>query len=587
MIRILSITVAILLLAAPLPAPQRTLQDFFREFTAQWVRSNPNLATSSRYFTGPEQDRIERQLTPVTTAWRRDRIRLARVGLTELQKFDRSRISETERVSADLMAWLLDAVVREEPFLDFSFPFEQFGGVNVGLVNTLTVGHPLLNERDALNYLARLGLVSARIEEAITESRRLAGKGMVPPKFILQATIAQMKQFISSPPAQNPFVTAFVERTRAVKSIPDAKREELQMQAERIVRTQVYPAWQRAIALLEPFVDRATDDAGLWRFSSGSEAYAFSLRRFTSTNLTAEAIHQIGLREVERIEKEMDSILRGLGRTDGSVKDRIEQLRKDQVYPLTEEGRKLIMADVESIMRDSEKRAAILFDKRPKAPVVAQPYPQFREANAAASYNAPAPDGSRPGTFQIPLRPERMTKFGLRSLIYHETVPGHHFQIALEMENTALPRFRQIRALGGISALSEGWALYAERLAAESGWYTDDRTGLLGQLDDELFRARRLVVDTGIHAKHWTRQQAIDYGIEPSEVERYVVNPGQACAYMVGELKILELRDKARKTLGDRFSLQQFHNAVLGAGTVPLEILEHQVDAYIRSTAGR
>jgi uncharacterized protein (DUF885 family) len=570
-----------------LPAPQRTLQDFFREFTAQWVRSNPNLATSSRYFTGPEQDRIERQLTPVTTAWRRDRIRLARVGLTELQKFDRSRISETERVSADLMAWLLDAVVREEPFLDFSFPFEQFGGVNVGLVNTLTVGHPLLNERDALNYLARLGLVSARIEEAITESRRLAGKGMVPPKFILQATIAQMKQFISSPPAQNPFVTAFVERTRAVKSIPDAKREELQMQAERIVRTQVYPAWQRAIALLEPFVDRATDDAGLWRFSSGSEAYAFSLRRFTSTNLTAEAIHQIGLREVERIEKEMDSILRGLGRTDGSVKDRIEQLRKDQVYPLTEEGRKLIMADVESIMRDSEKRAAILFDKRPKAPVVAQPYPQFREANAAASYNAPAPDGSRPGTFQIPLRPERMTKFGLRSLIYHETVPGHHFQIALEMENTALPRFRQIRALGGISALSEGWALYAERLAAESGWYTDDRTGLLGQLDDELFRARRLVVDTGIHAKHWTRQQAIDYGIEPSEVERYVVNPGQACAYMVGELKILELRDKARKTLGDRFSLQQFHNAVLGAGTVPLEILEHQVDAYIRSTAGR
>jgi len=576
-----------LVLASSVAGPQPALGDFFRDFTAEWVRGNPNLATSSRYFTGSEQDRLERQLTPVTAVWRRDRIRLARKGLTELRKFDRSHMTETERVSAELMDWQLDSVVREEPFLDFSFPFEQFGGVNVGMVNTLTVAHPLLSEKDASNYVARLGQVSQRIEEAITESRRLAAKGMFPPKFILQATIAQMKQFIASPPAQNPFVTAFAERISAVKSIPDGKRDEFRAEAEQIVRTQVYPTWQKAIALLQPIVSRATDDAGLWRFNGGTEAYAFNLRRFTSTNLAPEEIHQIGLREVARIEKEMDSILRRLGRSEGSVKQRIAQLEKDQAYPLTEEGRKLIMADVETILRDSERRAALLFDNRPKAPVVAQPYPRFREANAAASYNAPAPDGSRPGTFQIPLRPERMTKFGLRSLVYHETVPGHHFQIALEMENVALPRFRQIRAFGGISALSEGWGLYAERLAAESGWYADDMEGLLGQLDAELFRARRLVVDTGIHAKHWTRQQAIDYGIEPSEVERCVVNPGQNCAHMIGELKILELRDKARETLGDRFSFQQFHNAVLGAGTVPLEILERQVDAYIHSVSAR
>jgi quercetin dioxygenase-like cupin family protein len=175
-----------------------------------------------------------------------------------------------------------------------------------------------------------------------------------------------------------------------------------------------------------------------------------------------------------------------------------------------------------------------------------------------------------------------MTKYTLRTLVYHETVPGHHFQIALEMENAALPRFRRIRALGGISALSEGWGLYAERLAAESGWYENDLEGQLGQLDMELFRARRLVVDTGIHAKHWTRQQAIDYGIEASEVERYVVNPGQACSYMVGELKILELRDKAKKALGDKFSIRDFHSAVLAAGTVPLDVLERRVDAYVR-----
>ena len=279
----------------------------------------------------------------------------------------------------------------------------------------------------------------------------------------------------------------------------------------------------------------------------------------------------------------MEGILRKLGRTEGPLKDRIKAIEKSQSYPLTEDGRTMIMADVEQILRDAEKRAALQFDVRPKAPVVAQPYPRFREANAAASYSTPAPDGSRPGTFQIPLRPERMTKFTLRTLVYHETVPGHHFQIALEMENQSLPRFRRVRAFGGISALSEGWGLYAERLAAESGWYDNDLEGLLGQLDMELFRAKRLVVDTGIHAKHWTRQQAIDYGIEASEIERYVVNPGQACSYMMGELKILELRDKAKKALGDKFSIKEFHNAVLSTGTVPLDLLERQVDAYLKA----
>jgi uncharacterized protein (DUF885 family) len=176
-----------------------------------------------------------------------------------------------------------------------------------------------------------------------------------------------------------------------------------------------------------------------------------------------------------------------------------------------------------------------------------------------------------------------MTQFGLRTLVYHETVPGHHFQVALDVENDALPRFRRLRAFGGIPALSEGWGLYAERLAAENGWYDSDPEGLLGQLDGELFRARRLVVDTGIHAKRWTRQQAIDYGIEASEVERYVVYPGQACAYMIGQLKLIELRDRTRKALGSRFSEKEFHAAVLRAGTLPLELLERQIDNYIRT----
>jgi uncharacterized protein (DUF885 family) len=231
------------------------------------------------------------------------------------------------------------------------------------------------------------------------------------------------------------------------------------------------------------------------------------------------------------------------------VKSRIDQLRTDLGYPLTEHGRKQIMADIDALIAEAQRRSSLQFDRRPQGPVIAQPYPRFREANAAASYTSPPLDGSRPAIFQMPLRPERMTKFGLRTLVHHETVPGHHFQIALMVEDRSLPPFRQARVFGGTSAITEGWALYAERLAAESGWYADDPEGLLGQMDAELFRARRLVVDTGLHAKRWTRQQAIDYGIEASEVERYVVNPGQACAYMIGQLKILELRDRARTTL--------------------------------------
>lgn len=564
----------------------RDIDQFFRDFTADWVRQDPNLATGARYFTGSEQEQLERQLTPHTLAWKRERIRRARRGLAELRKFDRARMTDAQKLSADVMEWQLDTLVREESYFDYAFPIQQMSGANVELVETLTVRHPLLTERDAENYVARLGLVAARMDEATAEAQRIATRNVIPPRFILRATIRQMQGFVDPAPAQNPFVTAFSDKMTVVKSIPDGKREELRSQAEKIVGTQIYPAWKKTIALLESQVSRATDDAGLSQVKGVDEAYVYNLRRFTTTDLTPDQIHEIGLNQVARIETEMDGLLRKLGRTEGSVKDRIAKLSLDLEYPnpTSEDSRAQIMRDIDGIIRDAEKRAALLFDVRPKTPVVAQAFPRFREANAAANYNAPPPDGSRPGTFQYPRRVEKMTRFGLRSTVYHETVPGHHFQIALQVEDKNLPRFRQIRAFGGISALSEGWGLYAERLAAESGWYGDDVEGRLGQLESELFRARRLVVDTGLHAKHWTRQQAIDYGIEASEVERYVVNPGQACSYMIGELKIIELREKAKKALGDRFSLREFHNAVLETRTVPLEILSRQVDAYIRSS---
>ena len=558
-----------------------TVAAFFDAFTDEWMRRNPNAATASRYFDGALQDRLDRQITPRTEAHERETVALARRGLAQLARFDRAAMGDTERVSAELMEWQLQMLVDGARYDDTQYPLNQFGGANVGLPNLMTVIHPVRSARDAENYVARLQLFDERMAEAVAESRTQAAKGIVPPRFIVQATIAQMRQFIAPAPADNPLVTTLAEKLGAVAEVDATRRAALLAEATAIVGDGVYPAWREAIAALEQQLPQSTDDAGLWRLPNGAEVYAHRLRQFTSTSLDAEQIHALGLREVARIEAEMDTILRSIGRTEGTVKQRIEHLKADLSYPETDAGRAAIMADIDTMIRDAEKRADALFDIRPKTPVIARPYPEYRWASAAASYTAPPLDGSRPGVYQMPLRKDRLTRFGLRTLVYHETVPGHHFQGALAVENKALPTFRQIRAFGGISAFSEGWALYAERIAKENDWYAGDREGLLGQLDAELFRARRLVVDTGLHAKRWTRQQAIDYGIPPSEVDRYVVNPGQATSYKIGQLEIIRLRDKARTALGDRFNPREFHNLLLLTGTVPLTLLEKEVDAWI------
>lgn len=585
--KLLVVLASILLLpclALAQPAPSRSAIDgFFARFTDEWVRADPDLATSSRYFTGEEQDKLEQQLTPRTRAYTLERIKRARRGLAELQKFDRNRMSEAQRVSAELMQWQLETTIAGEAFLDYDFPLDQFSGANVGLVESLTLRHPLVKPNDAANYVARMKHIGTRMDEAVSEARQLSTKNMLPPRFIVQTTLTQMRGFSDVAPAQNPLVTAFAQRIQNIEGLSSAQRSELQGQATRIVTEQVYPAWRRGIALLESILPKTTDDAGLSRFPGGADAYAYALGRFTTTKLTADEIHEIGLQQVARIEGEMDAIFRKLGRTEGTVAERARKLRADLSYPdpTSDSSRAAIMEDIDSMIADALKRSPTLFDLQPKSPVVAQPFPRFREASAAANYNRAPLDGSRSAIFQMPLRPQRMTKYGLRSLVYHETVPGHHFQIALEQENEELPKFRQARVLGGISAMSEGWALYAERLVAENGWYDGDLEGLLGMLDSQLFRARRLVVDTGLHAKKWTRQQAINYGIEASEIERYVVYPGQACSYMIGAIRITELRDRARDTLGDKFSPQQFHNVVLRTGTAPMELLSREVDRYI------
>jgi uncharacterized protein (DUF885 family) len=565
------------------------IERFFDEFTDEWVRRDPDLATATRYFSGAEQERLEQQLTPNTRAWSLERVALAKRGLKELGGFDTAKLDESQRISAQLMRWLLDSVVRGEQYMDYRFPLDQFGGANVQLVETLTLRHPVVTEKDASNYVKRLAQMGQRMDESLVEAKRIAAQGMIPPAFIIKTTLASMRTFRDVPPEQNALVTVLAQKMGAIEGMAPEQRTKLQAEAARLVGADLYPAWDRAIKLLESIQPKATEDAGLWRYKNGADAYAFFLSRFTTTAYTAEQIHQIGLQQVAKIEAEQDAILKQLGRTEGSVRGRIEKLRNDLRYPdpTSEASRAAIMKDTNAFIQDALKRSPSLFDLQPKTPVIAQPFPRFREASAAANYNRAPLDGSRPAIFQIPLREQRMTKFALRTLVYHETVPGHHFQIALEQENTGLPKFRQARVLGGISALSEGWALYAEKLVAENGWYDGDPEGKLGMLDAQLFRARRLVVDTGLHAKRWTRQQAIDYGIEASEIERYVVNPGQACAYMIGQLKLLELRDHAREALGAKFSPQAFHNVVLKTGTAPLDMVAGEVDRYIRTASGK
>ena len=472
------------LLLAALPLQAQTIDEFFDSFTAEWVRGNPSLATGLRYFEGAEQDRLDRQITPFTQAYDVERTALAKRGLEALREFDRSAMTDVLRVSADLLDWQLQAIVDAEPFSDYSFPLNQFSSANTALPSLLMRIHPVTNERDAENYVAKLGQVAGRMNQAIAETERIGAKGIIPPRYILDATIRQMQRFADPSPGQNPIATTLAQKMEAVASISPEKRAELSKQAETIIGEQVYPAWRKAIALLESQLPKAAAEKGLSEYEGGQAAYANRLRYYTTTQLAADQIHEIGLKEVARIEGEMDKLFRQLGRTDGTIAERMAKLEADRMYPApsSEATRAQVMKDIEAIVRDSQKRSESLFDKRPNAPLEVQPTPTFMENNAAANYTPPTADGSRPGIYQYPRRRDRMSRVSLRSVTYHEGIPGHHFQIALQVENTEQPRFRQIRAFGGISAFSEGWGLYAERLVAEQGWYDDDPEGLLNAL---------------------------------------------------------------------------------------------------------
>lgn len=566
--------------AAPAVKPNKAFDAWADRFAEDWVRANPQEATSTQYFTGAEQDALDRQLTPLTRAQRQKRIALAKTGVARLDKFLAGPLSEEQRTSASVMRWSLANTVDSEPYEDYNFVFSQFGA-QVGLVNFMTTTHPLRRASDLASYMARLEQVGPRLDEALVRAKEAAAKGMLPPRFILERGQYQVDLFLKPEAGQNVLVTTLDQRLAKLPDVPEAARSKAVADAARIVDAKIRPAYQRIQAFLAEIHPRTNDSAGISRLPGGLAAYQQALKTYTSTNLTAEQIHEIGLREVARIEAEMDRHLRSLGYTDGTIEQRMKQL--DASFQPKGEGdpRPEILQKYAAMVADAEQRSNTLFKLKPRAPVEVRREPPLTEPSASAHYSLPAPDGSRPGIFWVPMRGPTFDMIRMRSLSYHEAVPGHHFQLAIQQEQTGLPKFRAQRIFGGGSAHSEGWGLYAERLAVEQGWYEGDVPGLLGALGSELFRARRLVVDTGLHTKGWTRQQAIDYGIGAQEVERYIARPGQACAYMIGMLRILELRDQARRELGDRFSLPAFHDVVLKNGSVPLDVLGEIVQRWV------
>jgi uncharacterized protein (DUF885 family) len=567
------------------PAGSASFDQWTDELTREWARNSPQLATRTQYFSGDDQDALDRQLALVGE-WgntygvgeAKKRAELATRGLTTLRAFDRNTLTPSQQLTASVVEWLLEDAVGTAQFATHRYVFDQFNGLHLDLVNFLTQTHPIRYKRDVENYLGRLALVSARLDEGIAAARAADEEGIRPPSFIVERTMQQIDGLLKQTGRSNVFVTSLDERLAALGStIPPSDRAGWVAAAELTVSQSVLPAYGRVRALLAEQLPKSTDEAGVWRLPRGDEFYQSVLATFTTTTMTPDEIHEVGLREVARIEGEMDVLLRQLGFTNGTVNARYQQLNLSIQPKGAGDPRPEILATNVKWVRDAETRADRLFDIRPKAPVDVRREPAFSEKTAAAHYTDPAPDGSRPGVFYLPLPGPTFDLLRTRSLAYHEAVPGHHFQLALQQESAELPRFRRLGVLGDSTPYIEGWGLYAERLADEDGWYDGDPRGRIGYLNSMLFRARRLVVDTGIHAKKWTRQQAIDYGINPQEVERYVAWPGQACAYMIGQLKIVELREKARARRGDKFSIKEFHNAVLKTGSVPLTVLEAEL----------
>jgi uncharacterized protein (DUF885 family) len=509
--------------------------------------------------------------------------------LKGLLEYDREGLSADQQISYDAGAWLLRTYQEGRPFLFHDYPINQFSGTQSSLPDFMVNIHQVENERDARDYLARLRGFGRALQQLGESVSARAERGVIPPRFVLEAVEAEMRGFVASPPRENILYTELEDALTAA-GVEDATRASLADEAERVLLEVVYPGYGELIELVGVLHARAADEDGVWKLPDGDAYYRWALKLHTTTDLGPDRIHEIGRTEIRRIHTEMRSILQGEGLPSAEPIATLLDLNREPrfLYPDTDAGRAAILSDYQAIIDETSKRLPEFFGRLPEAQVQVERVPVFKEAGAAgAYYNPPSLDGARPGVFYVNLRDvAEIPRFGMRTLTFHEALPGHHLQITTALEADGLPLFRRFMPL---TVFVEGWALYAERLAMEAGFHETpyDR---LGALSAELFRAVRLVVDTGIHAERWSRAQAIQYMIENaglpagdarSEIERYIVNPGQACAYKVGQLRILELRERARSRLGSAFDLRGFHDLVLSNGALPLDVLDRVVAQWV------
>ncbi len=539
-------------------------------------------------------DFYSHRLDDRSVEFRQEQARWLERQLAILRSYDRDRLRDP--LSYDVLEWFLVDGVDGSRFMFHNYPVNQMFGEQTNLPDFLLNVHQINGRRDARNYVRRLSAVGDYMDQVMEGGRYREELGVVPPRFVIERVLAQVREFVASSPAEHVLHTHFVEATAALDDLSAERRERLIAESLAEVEGTVYPAYRRLIGELERLENVATTDAGVWKLPAGDDYYAHLLRHYTTTTMTAAEIHGVGLSEVARIQAEMRGILEAEGYAAADLGAAMQALHRDDrfTWPDTEEGRAAILAHYQELVDEISQGLDGLFRSRPAAPVRVERVPVFREANTAGAYYTPPPlDGSRPGIFWANLRNvEEHARFTMRTLAYHEAVPGHHFQMALAQEQTGMPFFRRVLPF---TAYTEGWALYAEQVAAEHG-FQDDPYDRLGYLAAQLFRAVRLVVDTGIHAKRWTREQAIDYmaantGVPESdvvaEIERYIVMPGQATAYMVGRLKILGLREAARARLGESFDLAEFHDVVLTGGAMPLTLLERRVDEWVETVTFR
>jgi uncharacterized protein (DUF885 family) len=525
----------------------------------------------------------------------------ARKNEAEIKSWDRASLSPQEQLSYDIVLWADDRVLANEkyPWLAASgqaYPVNQAFGIQKDLPNFLLSQHRISNAKLASHYVDRLRAMAGVLSAVDADVARQAKDGVVPPDFIIDDSIAQMQSLTAAKPADNFLVTNLATKIAGLSDLDPGERSQLIADATTAVRDGIYPAYGRLIVRMQILRKSATHDAGLWHLKNGDAYYADQLKFLTSTDMSPAEIHNFGLSEVTRISAEMDTLLKSVGMPDGSVGERMDKLAHDPRFAFqnTDADRARVLARYKQLLGHVKTLLPLYFSDIPKQPLEVHRVPPYAEkGSAGAYYEPPSLDGKRPGVFFANMRNLGETPYwAMPTLAYHEGIPGHHLQISTAMSIPGLPYARRFNFL---PAFGEGWALYSEHLAKDIGLYNNDPYGDLGRLQAELFRAVRLVVDTGMHSQHWSREQAIQYmqsttGMAESdvtaEVERYVVWPGQACAYKIGMKMILGLREQAKVELGPRFNLKEYHAIVLENGAMPLWLLQKNVDSWIAQKEG-